>query len=100
MNKPNCYECIHRRNIPGDCHSSCAHPSVGDMGDNPLGVLFALLGGKRMNNDSSIMGESLHIKGNAHGIKNGWFCWPFNFDPVWLENCEGFTPKNKVDTSS
>jgi len=30
------------------------------------------------------------VKGNSHGIKNGWFAWPFNFDPTWLEECDGF----------
>jgi hypothetical protein len=28
-----------------------------------------------------------------HGICNGWFIWPINFDPVWLENCDGFESK-------
>jgi hypothetical protein len=28
--------------------------------------------------------------GNEHGIKMGWFLWPFNFDPVWLKSCDGF----------
>ena len=31
------------------------------------------------------------VSGNKHGIKNGWFQWPFNFDPVWLERCDGFS---------
>ena len=87
--KPNCYKCRYRRDIPGDCHSSCAHPSVSNLGDNPLEVLFTLLG-KRMPNESHVIGEGLDIKGNPHGIKNGWFCWPFNFDPIWLENCDGY----------
>lgn len=96
MNKPNCYECIYRHSIPGDCHSCCAHPSVNKLGDNPLSVLFALLG-KRMANESYVTGEELHIKGNEHGIRNGWFCWPFNFDPIWLENCDGFKAKEKAN---
>lgn len=43
-----------------------------------------------------------NLPGDAHscckhpnGIKNGWFFWPLNFDPVWLENCDGFTAKKK-----
>jgi hypothetical protein len=24
------------------------------------------------------------------GIKNGWFNWPFYFDPISLEQCEGW----------
>lgn len=30
---------------------------------------------------------------NLHGIKNGWFYWPYNFDPVWLISCNSFSPK-------
>lgn len=36
--------------------------------------------------------DTLHIRANFHGIRNGWFVWPVNFDPRWLENCDGFTP--------
>ena len=37
-----------------------------------------------------------NVKGNAHGRKNGWFCHPFNFDPVWLDECDGFKEKESV----
>ena len=33
------------------------------------------------------------VKGNEHGIKSGWFCHPSNFDPTWLEECDGFKKK-------
>ena len=23
-------------------------------------------------------------------MENGWFDFPFNFDPVWIEDCKGF----------
>ena len=35
------------------------------------------------------------VKGNPIGIKGGWFKWPFNFDPVWLESCDGYSNKKK-----
>jgi hypothetical protein len=35
------------------------------------------------------------VKGNEQGKKNGWFAYPFNFDPVWLENCDGFKKVSK-----
>jgi len=60
MDKPNCYECSHRRTIPGDAHTRC-------------------------NNHEA------KVSGNAHGIRSGWFLWPLNFDPVWLESCDGFS---------
>lgn len=28
--------------------------------------------------------------GDDHGIQNGWFIHPFNFDPIWLKYCDGF----------
>ena len=34
-------------------------------------------------------------QGSNHGIKHGWFFWPFNFDPIWVEECDGFEYKNK-----
>lgn len=30
------------------------------------------------------------VTANPHGVMNGWFYWPFNFDPIWLKSCNGF----------
>lgn len=65
LQKPNCYDCVHRGLLFGDAHSQCCHPRVCE----------------------------LHVAGDPHGIEKGWFAWPFNFDPVWLQACDGFTPK-------
>ena len=55
-----CYDCKHRRSIPGDAHSNCSKPDR-------------------------------NMTGNPHGIKNGWFFYPFNFDPVWKTKlCSNF----------
>lgn len=35
----------------------------------------------------------LHIRAAELGVRKGWFVWPVNFDPVWLENCDGFEAK-------
>lgn len=58
--KPDCYKCVHRLSVPGDCHSRC-------------------------NNHNA------KVSGAAHGIRNGWFFWPVNFDPTWLQSCDGFS---------
>lgn len=34
----------------------------------------------------------------THGVRNGWFHWPINFDPVWLETCTGFSDNEKDKT--
>jgi len=39
------------------------------------------------------MWHKLHISGDPHGIKKGWFAWPVDFDPAWLRNCDGFEAK-------
>ncbi len=62
MAKPNCYLCVYRHEIPGDCHSSCSNMTA-------------------------------KVSAVEHGVKKGWFFWPFNFDPVWLVTCDGFIPK-------
>jgi hypothetical protein len=33
--------------------------------------------------------KAMGVKGNPHGIAEGWFQWPINFDPTWLESCNG-----------
>lgn len=32
--KPNCYQCAHRRSIPGDAHSRCTNISALVVGNN------------------------------------------------------------------
>ena len=57
-----CYGCVHRRTIPGDCHTRCAYPWA--KGDNIP-------------------------QGHRQGRQNGWWLFPENFDPVWhLDMCE------------
>lgn len=80
MSKPDCYKCKHRGTVPGDCHSCCEYPG------NKTGFFDII------SQDSGNRAK-LQIKGNSHGIKMGWFMWPVNFDPVWLENCDGFEEK-------
>jgi len=46
---------------------------------------------------SSCVNLRAKVRGDAHGIRSGWFSWPYNFDPVWLENCTGFEDKEKQE---
>lgn len=89
-----CYKCQYREILPGSAHSKCVHPEVKELADDPLTNVMGILAsvGRGLPLPPSV-GKRLGIKGNPHGIKNGWFNWPINFDPVWLENCDGFTEK-------
>jgi hypothetical protein len=42
---------------------------------------------------SCCLNLTAHVLGSEHGTKNGWFYWPLNFDPIWLESCDGFKKK-------
>lgn len=78
-----CYQCKYRGDVPGDTHSCCKYPG------NNTGF-FGIFDEYNMENR-----RKLNIRGDAHGISNGWFLWPITFDPVWLINCNGFTRKKK-----
>jgi hypothetical protein len=35
------------------------------------------------------------MTGHEHGIKNGWFFYPSNFDPIWrTKECNNFEKKD------
>lgn len=86
MNPPKCYLCKYRGDLVGDCHSKCNHPKAFNE------IMFFMSEFAGITPPKTDRERSLNIKGNFHGIKNGWFCWPVNFDPIWLENCNGFKP--------
>lgn len=79
--RPNCYQCKYRGTVPGDAHSCCRYPG------NEIG-LFEIFAPANKENATK-----LNIRVEYHGIRNGWFMWPINFDPAWLTNCDGFQVK-------
>ncbi len=85
--KPNCYECKHRDGVPGSAHSRCRHPRV-DIIKGPLAEILTIMGPRAGSIFSQV--NPLGVSGNAHGIRQGWFNWPYNYDPTWLESCNGF----------
>ena len=80
-----CYNCIHRRNIPGSAHSSCAHKAA----DATLPLVMA----KAAAGYSSV--EPIPVRANGHpivlldkvGVRGGWALWPFDYDPIWITQC-------------
>ena len=87
--KPNCYECKHRGTLPGTAHSCCRHPVLNKY-KSPMEELAAfLVSVERVKAVISAVPE-LGVRGDNYGIKSGWFNWPYNFDPIWLEACNSF----------
>lgn len=92
--KPNCYNCVHRRSIPGNAHSRCVHPALGLQADNEFTAMVEMLA----NIDRvTAAAQQLHLTGHRVGILRGWFLWPANFDPTWLLTCDGFQAKEVGD---
>ena len=92
--RPNCHKCTHRGEVPGSAHSSCQHPEAAKArGDNSMGEVMAILASVGRAPPVVAGAEKISVKGSPHGIAHGWFNWPYNFDPVWLEECSGFEAK-------
>ncbi len=90
MNKPNCYKCKYRRKLAGDTHSSCNHPAYAEVSNNPFAQMLGIFASVGRGAPIQAKGEGITVRGNPHGIKKGWFNHPFNFDPIWLEECTGY----------
>jgi hypothetical protein len=97
MDERKCYGCQYRGRPPGTAHSCCRHPDVQEAVGDPLANVLAIFASVGRTEPLQAVVGSLDIQANYHGIKNGWFNWPWNFDPTWLENCDGFTAREVSD---
>lgn len=93
----NCYKCRWRGDVPGSAHSRCVHPYNSNFSTSPELQLLAMFASVGRVNLPAMADKRLEIKANPHGIASGWFHYPFDFDPIWLENCNGFEKIRKVD---
>lgn len=93
--KPNCYECKWKGEVPGSAHSCCKHPAYKAAHNDPTLGLLAIFASVGRVPPHQAIAEGITVKGNPHGISHGWFNHPFNFDPCWLEECDGFTTKKE-----
>jgi hypothetical protein len=95
--KPNCWECKHRGSVTGSAHIRCNHPEAA-KGSSPMSEVMGIFAsvGRVAPVINGYAASKMGVSGNLHGIMHGWFNWPFNFDPVWLESCNGFEPKEKT----
>ena len=85
-----CYECKYKGSVAGSCHSSCQHPSFDKVRNDPMLSILAMVGNLPGKLPILLENPDCKVVGDPHGIKNGWFNHPFDFDPVWLKECSGF----------
>lgn len=48
----------------------------------------------------SCAARNITVKGDPIGVRKGWFVWPFNFDPTWLLECDGYTEQENDDADT
>lgn len=89
MSAPNCYRCRYRGALPGDAHSSCAHPVALVAPTQALGLLM-LTGKVEAKPIPPGLPDGFRLVAHDHGISRGWCAWPLNFDPIWIRECTGF----------
>ncbi len=92
--KPDCYDCRFRDDIPGDAHSCCKHPDAPPI--TGLGQIVQILGSR--SGAGPGFTTRMDVVFHPTGVRKGWAAWPWNFDPVWLLKCSGFT--RKEDTTA
>ena len=95
--KPNCYKCKWRGHVPGSAHSKCCHPYNNHFSQAPELQMWAIFASVGRVNLPAMADKRLKIKASETGIRNGWFHYQFDFDPVWLESCLGFEKTGKKD---
>lgn len=67
-----CYGCAYKGQVPGSAHSQCKFN-------------FSKAGLKMPD-------------GDEHGKRNGWYYFPYNYDPTWMnEVCEARSEKADPD---
>lgn len=69
----NCYSCIHSRS---NSDNNSAHIHC------------------RLHWSYNKKNKAEHPKGAEHGIQNGWYDFPYDYDPIWMiEPCKHYTTK-------
>ena len=80
----NCYDCKHQRDIPGNAHIKCAHPIFDELHKDPMMEVVSIMGGGLNPTEVVIASKAMGFRPNPHGYQKGWFNFPVNFDPTWI----------------
>ena len=91
--KFNCFACKYQGKVPGSAHIKCNHPSIKKAHDDPFLNLMSTFASVGRAPTMNVSTKELNIQVDPYGIKKGWFNFPWNFDPAWLRNCDGFEPE-------
>lgn len=79
--KNNCLNCDFKGTVAGSCHISCNYPKFDDK--NKLNISILLLG--NFPEANSFLKSNFGFSIDQHPVLNGWFNFPFDFDPSWIQ---------------
>ncbi len=88
--RANCYQCVHRRDLPGSAHSRCAHPAFDRVFAELAFAQLLQIAVARGVPMIALVAPECQVSGDPHGRKHGWFNHPWDFDPAWLVSCTGY----------
>lgn len=81
MCKRSCHTCKYKKNIPGDAHFQCAYPLM-DAKTSSILSLASIANPRAFNQEVKRM---FGFTASEHGLQSGWFSFPSNFSPTWME---------------
>lgn len=81
MSNTHCGNCKYKNNIPGDSHISCRYPLLA----REDAIKISMMAFTNPSSYNQILKENFGFTGSLHGIQSGWFMFPDNFDPTWIE---------------
>ncbi len=47
---------------------------------------------------SRCLNPAAQVRGNLHGVAHGYFNFPYVYDPIWVDGCDGFAPVGEAST--
>ena len=99
MGNPDCCTCQHRTAIPGGLLSECRHPAASV--ERSVALVTTGLGADTpqvsLVFDASPRRPALNITFQTLGIQGGDVVWPMVYDPEFLADCSGWSPKVALD---
>ena len=76
-----CSNCKFRGSVAGSAHISCNYPKFKEVQKLELSML--ILGNLNVAND--FLESNFGFTVSQHPVSSGWFNFPFDFDPAWIQ---------------
>ena len=80
MSNLNCYNCDYRGKSMSSSHLSCKYP----LFNEEQRIKISILSTGSSENFNQFLENNFGFKANIQGIINGWFSFPLDFDPTWI----------------